>query len=220
MTMRPRDRRPPLPPLVLVGALLLAGCASGSDDDQASPAGTGAETSAETPAPTEAGSSIQASFVDPAGAELGTVDISFDGDRTVFTVEASGLEPGFHGFHVHETGACEPDSASPSDPAMTGDFLSAGGHLAEGDQVHGEHIGDLPALLAADDGTAELTVSTDRMGEADLLDADGSAVMVHAMPDNSGNIPERYAPEGTDEMTDNTGDAGGRVACAPLTADG
>ena len=55
------------------------------------------------------------------------------------------------------------------------------------------------------------------------LDADGSAVMVHALPDNFANIPpERYqqvngAP-GPDEMTMATGDAGKRVACGVIGA--
>jgi Cu-Zn family superoxide dismutase len=126
--------------------------------------------------------------------------------------------PGFHGFHVHETGTCEPQSANPSDPAMVGDFLSAGGHLSSEEQAHSDHLGDLSSLLAHKDGTATLTVTTDRLTEQDLLDADGSAVMVHAGSDNFGNIPERYAPAGTDEMTDDTGDSGGRVACAVLPA--
>jgi Cu-Zn family superoxide dismutase len=39
--------------------------------------------------------------------------------------------------------------------------------------------------------------------------------MVHADPDNFGNVPERYAPK-VDETTAKTGDAGARVACAAL----
>ena len=49
------------------------------------------------------------------------------------------------------------------------------------------------------------------------VDADGSAIMVHALPDNLANIPTRYqsATEGVlgpDSATLATGDAGGRVA--------
>ena len=57
---------------------------------------------------------------------------------------------------------------------------------------------------------------TDALTLADLLDDDGSAVMVHEDPDNYANIPERYAPEGPDQMTRNTGDSGGRIACGPV----
>jgi superoxide dismutase, Cu-Zn family len=44
--------------------------------------------------------------------------------------------------------------------------------------------------------------------------------MVHASRDNYANIPERYAPGGPDEMTLNTGDAGGRIACGPVEDEG
>jgi Cu-Zn family superoxide dismutase len=40
--------------------------------------------------------------------------------------------------------------------------------------------------------------------------------MVHADRDNYANVPERYAPAGADEMTRNTGDAGGRIACGTV----
>jgi Cu-Zn family superoxide dismutase len=53
-----------------------------------------------------------------------------------------------------------------------------------------------------------------------LLDADGSAVIIHAGSDNYGNIPAgRYDPD-ADETTLNTGDAGGRVACGVFAREG
>jgi Cu-Zn family superoxide dismutase len=127
--------------------------------------------------------------------------------------DGAGLPPGFHGLHVHAVGLCEPDSPSPTDPTMTGDFLSAGGHLGAADAVHGEHAGDLPALFVDQGGTGSLTTVTDALTGEDVVDDDGSAVMVHAGRDNYANVPERYAPGGPDEMTRNTGDAGGRIAC-------
>lgn len=178
-----------------------------------------AACASDSPAPSDASGGTTASLVDPAGEQVGTVELAFGADGAILELEVSGLSPGYHGFHVHETGVCEPDSQSPSDPGMTGDFLSAGGHLAAEDQAHGEHDGDLPSLLATADGTANLTVTSDRLTEATVLDDDGSALMVHAGPDNFGNIPERYAPQGPDEMTENTGDSGGRVACAVLQTD-
>jgi Cu-Zn family superoxide dismutase len=141
-------------------------------------------------------------------------------EGTEVSVDVTGLPPGFHGFHVHAIGVCEPDSANPSDPSMTGDFLSAGGHIGAGESGHGEHPGDLPTLLVAGSGTGSLTTVTDALSLADLTDDDGSAVMVHASRDNYANVPERYAPGGPDEMTLNTGDAGGRIACGPVEASG
>jgi Cu-Zn family superoxide dismutase len=148
------------------------------------------------------------------------VELSFDDDGTTVVVEAAGLTPGPHGFHIHSIGTCEPDSPDPAAPATTGDFLSAGGHLAKEGQVHSGHDGDLPSLIVTADGTASLTVTTDTLSEEDVLDADGSAAMIHAGADNFRNIPERYAAGGPDEMTSKTGDSGGRVACAELTASG
>jgi Cu-Zn family superoxide dismutase len=50
----------------------------------------------------------------------------------------------------------------------------------------------------------------------DLFDLDGSAIIVHANPDNYANIPkDRYDPD-PDATTLATGDAGGRVACGVI----
>src|SRR4051812_40177061 len=110
------------------------------------------------------------------------------------------LPPGFHGFHIHTTGRCDPPG-----------FTSAGGHFNPTGASHGAHAGDLPSLLVNGDGTATLATATDRFRLADLRDADGSAVMVHSGPDNFANIPPRYGTP--DQETLNTGDSGARLAC-------
>ncbi|MGH2942456.1 MAG: superoxide dismutase family protein, partial [Solirubrobacteraceae bacterium] len=115
------------------------------------------------------------------------------------------LEPGFHGFHVHAVGRCEGPT-----------FKSAMGHIGEGDGSHGDHQGDMPSLLVKRDGTATLRLETDRFTLDELRDADGSAVMVHADADNFANIPPRYAPDGPDQKTRDTGDSGDRLACGTI----
>ena len=50
----------------------------------------------------------------------------------------------------------------------------------------------MPSLLVNADGTASAAFETDRFTIRQLRDADGSAVMVHAGPDNFANIPPRY----------------------------
>jgi Cu-Zn family superoxide dismutase len=177
------------------------------------------EDSAEAAEQTDTGE-LTATLVDPEGAEVGTVTFEEVDEGTEVSVDVTGLPPGFHGFHVHAIGVCEPDSANPSDPSMTGDFLSAGGHVGAGESDHGEHPGDLPSLYVGESGAGSMTAVTDALALSDLTDDDGSAVMVHAGHDNYANVPERYVPGGPDEMTRNTGDAGARVACGTVEGSG
>jgi superoxide dismutase, Cu-Zn family len=146
-----------------------------------------------------------ATLRDAGGERVGHVwfkEHGRDGAVAVFA-RVDGLPPGFHGFHIHTTGACEPD------------FTAAGGHFNPTDASHGDHAGDLPTLLVNEDGTGMLAAATDRFSLADLRDADGSAVIVHELPDNYANIPDRYTPP-ADEETLSTGDAGSRLACGEL----
>ena len=125
----------------------------------------------------------------------------------------TGMQPGYHGLHIHGNGKCEPDSSAPNKPEETGAFLSAGGHLGSDTAEHPDHAGDLPSVLVTESGDAHLVFRTDRLTAENVRDADGSAVMVHEGRDNYANVAERYAPDGPDEATLATGDAGGRLAC-------
>ena len=120
-----------------------------------------------------------------------------------------GLEPGFHGFHVHGIGLCETEIESP--------FTTSGGHFNPDGTTHGDHAGDLPSLLVMADGTAELMFATDRFTIEDLMDDDGAAVTIHSGRDNFANIPERYGA--ADDATLGAGDAGSRVGCGLVTTD-
>ncbi|WP_222263089.1 superoxide dismutase family protein [Modestobacter marinus] len=203
-------RRTAAAPLLYACALVLLAACGGAEEE---PVATAGEDTAAGAGSEAADDGLEVTLVDPEGTEVGTVSLAETDEGTEVTVEVDGLPPGFHAFHVHSIGACEPDSVSPTDPAMTGDFLSAGGHLGAGEADHGEHQGDLPTLFVSASGTGSLTAVTDALSLADLTDQDGSAVMVHAGRDNYANIPERYAPGGPDDMTKGTGDAGGRIAC-------
>jgi Cu-Zn family superoxide dismutase len=160
----------------------------------------------------------RADLVNPAGAQIGTVEFSVNGTVVTVTAEVEGLPAGFKGFHIHSIGKCEPNSANPTDPSKVGDFLSAGGHLGADAAAHPGHEGDLSSLQVGQDGTAQLVTTTDAFDVDALLDADGSAVMVHAGPDDFGNVPTRYAPTGPDAETQATGDSGGRAACGVVQA--
>lgn len=178
-----------------------------------------AEPAAEPAVPTDASNeAVRTVLHDADGNDIGTARLIDRNGRTRVAVTVDGLTPGYHGLHVHTIGLCEPDSPSPTDPTVIGDFLSAGGHFAlDPESHHSGHTGDLPSLYVGQDGHGSLRLTTDAFTTGDLLDADGSAVMIHAGRDNFANIPTRYAPEGPDADTLKTGDAGARVACGALT---
>jgi Cu-Zn family superoxide dismutase len=98
------------------------------------------------------------------------------------TVTVSGLTPGRHGVHLHAVGKCEPD------------FAAAGGHFDPGpagntdpDANHPYHMGDIPNLEASAKGTGTMKFTTSRVtlsdGPLSLFDTDGTAIIVHANPD-------------------------------------
>jgi Cu-Zn family superoxide dismutase len=131
-------------------------------------------------------------------------------------VVAKDLAPGYHGFHIHSVGVCDPTS---KDPATGSPFFSAGSHFALNPGDHPDHSGDLPDLLVGQDRTGSAFMVTDRFSVTQLLDKDGSAVIAHALPDNQANIPDRYNHHGQkspDDATLKTGDSGGRLACGVI----
>jgi Cu-Zn family superoxide dismutase len=143
-------------------------------------------------------------FVDASGATIGTVRLTEDGQGIVHvSVKVRGLSAGLHGIHIHAVGACSPD------------FSAAGGHYnplvhEHGlDNPDGPHAGDLPNLVVDEHGHGRLKATTDRVtlaaGPASLFDANGSAFIIHANPD--------------DQVTDaGNGGSGARIACAVIVA--
>ena len=164
---------------------------------------------------TDGGTVERVSVRNVDGERIGTVFLRQLSGKVVVSARVHQLAPGFHGFHIHETGACNAD-------APDGPFTTAGGHYDPGEHHHGDHSGDMPSLLVTDGGIAQIRFITDRFDLADLHDHDGSAVMVHEGPDNFANIPEdRYtSDEGPvpDSTTLATGDAGTRVACGVIAS--
>jgi Cu-Zn family superoxide dismutase len=143
-----------------------------------------------------------ATFIDATGAAIGWARLVEDGTgRVHVSIHVNGLAPGLHGVHIHAVGACSPT------------FAAAGGHynpLAHEhglDNPNGPHAGDLPNLIVNAAGIGHLDATTDRVtlspGLATLFDASGSALIIHANPD--------------DQLTDaGNGGSGARIACAVI----
>ena len=148
---------------------------------------------------------VTAPVIGMDGSEIGTTTLRQTASGIVLvSARIEGIEPGEHGFHIHETGECDASDG----------FKSAGGHYAgEGDPNHGlveggPHAGDMANQYVGEDGILEAEVFNPRIslsGETNpLADADGSALMVHSGPDDHESQP--------------SGAAGDRVACAVLFA--
>src|SRR6266540_1910849 len=155
---------------------------------------------------------------DANGVTLGTVSFFADRGKLAVAGRLTGIGPGFHGFHVHAVGLCDPRATDPTGAVVP--FASAGPHLDSGGHTHGAHSGDLPSLLVTVDGITTTATETDRLSSALLFDADGSAIIIHAGPDNFANIPARYSAAGVpgpDAATLGTGDSGARFACGVFT---
>lgn len=214
-------------PLMAVAAFGLVACSPGEEASDVQGTTPPIFTGSPNPSASEGseggeggatGQNLTGDLKTASGESVGTVTFTDEGSFVQVSVEAEGLTPGFHGFHIHQVGVCEPNSVAPAGGAP-GDFLSSGGHLQVNGRTEHPASGDLTSLQVREDGTAELTTTTDAVTLDDLRQ--GVSVIVHAGPDNFANIPTRYAlPDGApvpDETTLMTGDAGGRVACAVLS---
>jgi Cu-Zn family superoxide dismutase len=174
--------------LFVCGASMLSACAMG-------PAGPGASG---PPGAT-------ARLKDAQGQPVGTATLTERDGRVRLAIEVRGLTPGEHGIHVHAVGRCDPPG-----------FTTAGAHANPLSRRHGleapdgAHAGDLPNLAADASGAARYEATTDRItlaaGPRTVFDADGSAVVIHAGPD--------------DQRTDPAGNSGERVACGVIERSG
>jgi len=121
-------------------------------------------------------------------------------DGLEIEVKVANVNPGKHGFHIHENASCE-DAGK-----------AAGGHYNPDDVDHGlvnkdgfehAHCGDFGNVEVAEDGTGAwktfisgLTLTAERHNVA------GKAVILH---------------EKEDDFSQPTGNAGGRIGCGLIT---
>jgi Cu-Zn family superoxide dismutase len=169
-----------------VAALIaLAGCGPASEKESANPT-----------------SVASAALANAAGNAVGLASLIKEGSTLSLKLTLSGMPAGEKALHFHTTGACDAP-----------DFMSAGGHLNPTDASHGRlsetgpHLGDLPNIEIAQDGLADITIAIHgnaAAGTGHILDEDGTAIMIHAGPD--------------DYKTDPAGAAGPRIACGVFEA--
>jgi Cu-Zn family superoxide dismutase len=141
-----------------------------------------------------------ADLKDANGKAVGTAHFTETPNGVLINLKLMGLPAGDHALHIHATGKCEPP------------FTTAGGHFNPMTKMHGyldakgPHAGDLPNIHVAADGTAAgdaFIPMTSLSGATNpILDADGSAIVVHATAD--------------DYKTDPAGNAGARIACGVI----
>jgi Cu-Zn family superoxide dismutase len=170
---------------------------------------TGSAVAQQSPAPSS-GQPLGQARATIAGAGItGTAEFrelaDGTGRKVEVTITVKGLAPGLHGMHLHSVGTCE-------GPA----FTSAGGHFDPGpfgntdpDMNHPFHMGDLPNLEASASGEARVTAVTTRVtlsqGPLSVFDPDGTALIIHANPDQGVTGASKSGLSG-----------GPRVACGVL----
>jgi len=150
----------------------------------------------------QAPESAEAELKDAMGKTIGQATLTDSPHGVLVHVTMSGAPEGPHAFHIHTTGKCEA-------PA----FTTAGGHFNPATKQHGlhnpmgMHAGDLPNVqvpasgaLAFDFFAPDVTL---KAGANSLMDADGSALVLHQGMD--------------DYKSDPAGNAGNRIACGVVT---
>lgn len=172
--------------LVLITALM-SGALVTSEARQASQDARGAQASA--------------TLIDSSGRAVGQARLRQTEHGVLLQLDLTNATPGIHALHIHETGRCDRPT-----------FESAGGHFAPGGRAHGffdpkgPHAGDLPNIHVP----ASLTLSLEFFvndvtlapGPRSLLDADASAIVMHA--------------GGDDYVSEPAGAAGERLACGQI----
>jgi Cu-Zn family superoxide dismutase len=133
----------------------------------------------------------------PDSPILGTVKLSETDKGLLVQADIQNVpNPGPHGFHIHENGSCDEMGKA------------AGGHFNPDQVMHGmvmkdglehAHVGDMGNIVVDVNGTAKLSIILpDVTLENGKYNVDGLAIILH---------------EKTDDFSQPTGNAGGRIAC-------
>ena len=142
---------------------------------------------------TQAAAQAKADIKNAQGQSIGSATLTETPHGVLMSATLTGAPAGTHAFHLHAVGQC----AAP--------FTTAGGHLNPANKKHGlksaegAHAGDLPNITIPSGGALTFEVLAPGVTMAQVLDADGAAVVLHQGVD--------------DYATDPAGAAGDRIAC-------
>jgi Cu-Zn family superoxide dismutase len=148
-----------------------------------------------------AAETAKAELKNAEGQSVGNVTLTEITHGVMLHVVLTNAPEGVHAFHLHTTGKCEAP------------FTTAGGHFNPASKQHGVenpmgmHAGDMPNVTVPAGGKLTFDIFnpdvTLKAGANSLMDADGTAVMLHATAD--------------DYKGDPAGNAGARIACGVVT---
>lgn len=135
------------------------------------------------------------------GEDIGRATLVSMINGVLVRLDLKNLPPGEHALHFHEKGSC-----------VAPKFESAGPHFAPLKTSHGfdssggPHAGDMPNVMVAQNGTLKTEVMNPNVslaqGDNSLLRSGGTALVIHAKPDDYKSQP--------------SGDAGDRLACGEI----
>lgn len=175
----------------------LPACAKSDATSSSAQAAQATEENAETTTPGQ----FSAAIVAPDGTALGLVFLNPTPNGVLLSASLTGLPEGEHAFHIHAKGTCAPD------------FGAAGGHFAPNSEPHGfkvdggPHAGDMPNIYVPASGDIVFETFNPRVSLFEtpnaLFDEDGSAIMIHAGPDDYESQP--------------SGAAGSRIGCGVIS---
>ena len=123
------------------------------------------------------------------GKLVGTVQITQTKYGLLFTPELHDLPPGLHGFHIHQNPSCDNNGMAAGghlDPAKTNKHL--GPYNDKG------HLGDLPAMYVASNGTATQPTLAPRLQHFEQLKK--HTLMIHEGGDNYSGAPAKLGGGG------------------------
>ena len=145
---------------------------------------------------------ITSDIINNKGKKVGRITLTQGTEGVIVNIKASKLPAGYHGMHFHSVADCS-DKAS---------FKKSKGHVNPDNKPHGfknsqgPHEGNLPNLIVAKNGKVEVELYTQMIsltsGSANLLDKDGSALIIHIDKDDHTSQP--------------IGGSGSRIACAEI----